>query len=267
MDKMSTLGLIIILVTIGFFSKELIKLWRLLIEFMFNQESRWYNKYIEKPRTLLHIFALFFVLVAFFLLRGLFIKHVINYTDIFIGVFIYIGGILILLFTYSKKFECIFIPLVEKTIQNNNKTLIFKNLEDDSLHSIFFKMEQLEQLPCENDEKQKLIDKLTLFYKEKPTKEKSDTEKINIAIPQKNGQVSYHPIFYFLNEIIEDGIIDIEINKKDECIYYALKGSRRKQLTNLIIKFFKKGGESIKESSLSTAYTSWVSKYNKNQAQ
>ena len=265
MDKMNTIGLIIILVTVGLFFKEINKLWRLLIESMFSQKSPWFNKYIEKPRTLLHAFSLFFVLVAFFLLSDLFFNRQIDYIDIIIGVFFYFFGILILLFTYTKVFEKKFIPLMENIIKNKSKALIYRILHNKDLELIFIKMEQLEQLPKDNIEKQKLIDKLTLFYIKKPTEKKPIKEKINITVSQKNKQVTYHPIFYFLNEIFEDGIIDVKINKKGENIYSKITRNKRKQLKKLIIENFKKDGEDIKKEALNTSYTDWKPKYDKNQ--
>ena len=168
MDKMIILGLVIIIVTIGLFYKEINKLWRLLSEFMFNQKSPWFNKYVEKPRTLLHAFSLFFVLASFFLLSDLFFNHKIDYIDIFIGAFFYFFGILILVFTYTKTFEYEFIRLMEKKFQDKYKILTLKALDKKDLELIFIKLEQLKQLHEDKYEKQQIIDKLTLFYKEKP---------------------------------------------------------------------------------------------------
>lgn len=87
------------------------KYFKIFIWYMFNTPITWWNKEIEKPRLLLYIFGLLSIIISWKLFK--------NEDYIFLMLFsilINLSGILILLFTWTNRFESRFIQQIKKKL-------------------------------------------------------------------------------------------------------------------------------------------------------
>ena len=105
---------------------------RVFTGFMFNEPTKW-DKYIEKPRLAFHMVGLVLMHVSYpeLLRYATDPYHIFN----FLNWFIFLGGMIICLSTWSKRFENIFIPTIKKKLKSKINFGI--SISKQQLHKLY----------------------------------------------------------------------------------------------------------------------------------
>lgn len=210
----------------------------LFFEFMFNQESKWYDKSIEKPRLLFHIFTLILFLLSFLPFQS---SKIIDFTDWndytkISATFLLFGtGVFTSLFSWSSRFKYKFIPNIESKIQKLNTLKLKVDLDKDAI---------LKKYLSETYISKDSFDDFERFIRG----EEIENHIAWVCKTQISKQTSYPPLFDLLHEIVEGGFLHKE---KKRSLYERY----------VIDHFIIKGVEF--EKNIKPRYCEWITKMNK----
>lgn len=252
----TTLLLQIFILGIIFF--KILKVYFLyFINYMFTVPNNNFDKIVEKPRLVFHIV---FIPMSIFFTSGfkniqiLYIKEQeslnyfnINDFDLLLLITInvlligFIFSVSIIYYSWTKKFENQFIPMIEKKLQSYNVVIEYNH--ENNLKELYDN-ELIENNRCEVS-----FQNLEFFARGKKMSEKIkwiDIKGQKSTKDAKSKEITFGFIFDMLHEnIIKDGIKN-------------LKGKRRSLIMDLIVENFTKDTKIIKKGNINKAYNNWT---------
>lgn len=226
------------------------------INYMFTIPNNTFNKLIEKPRLLFHLFFIpinivftsGFINIISLHEKGQKSLNLLNINDSYLLLFIinivligFVFSVLGIYYSWTKKFENQFIPMIEEKLKS--LTVIIEYNEENNLKELYDN-ELIYNNRCEVS-----FQNLELFAKGQKMSEKIkwiDKKGQKSTTDAKSKEITFGFIFDMLHEnIIKDGIKN-------------LKGKRRSLIMDLIVENFTKDNEMIKKGNINKSYNNWT---------
>lgn len=233
-----------------------IKITKIYLMFIFNEirenPNIKYDKKIEYPRCLIHLFGSFFVILSLYTYHdniittplnniqklpfwGIISNNAFVVITIVASIALFVLGSLIIIFCWSRRFESAY--QIDK-----EKDSIIEKIIDFSL-SLKEGLDIVKIADALVLEKKILLESketvITFLCK------KQNISKIEWIATSRSGKINYMSLFNFLHLIHTDGI-------------YNFRGKERKALITFIIQHFSKFKENIEYSTLDSSYTNWT---------
>lgn len=208
------------------------------IIFMLNQKNTQYDKQVEKPKLLFHILAFIFIGLSFipiYNLKGHLELNLWFIALLSISAILFVLGVTIAIFSWTKKFENKYIPILENKIIAKYQLKIRSNIDIDSYYRTI-----IEEQAIDKDS----LDDFKLLLQGAKCKSPIKWTKKSL----RSKQISYKPLFDLLHEIIEDGFLPQKVGR------------------NIYLRFVKDNFiiEGVQfEKNLPARYSEWVTGMNK----
>lgn len=230
-----TIKFILIALTTLSFLKIILMFIKFLAELIVKRKNTWYKEDIKRVRLIIlfHIIAGIAFCMAFYFNNkcvGEFITFK-NKLYLSSSIVFTLIGIGIITYSWSTAFANYLIGNPKKKLKEINPT--FKIKEDLKIE------DEVDSLIKLNHIDKKSKNNMINFLKGKRV-----WGKINITSTLQNKQITYFPLFDFLEKVYEGGIRKINNDRQKEFLY-------------IIMAFFKKGGIHINEKNIQASFYKW----------